>query len=111
MAETGRFSFRRCKIYVLSGNSASHTVKIVKMDGTDLSGASVSVPTSGATAGQYTYAALASPVTLAPNTAYLILSHETYGGDGWYELSTAITVGVGSVAGPVWMLDGTTNYT
>jgi RHS repeat-associated protein len=97
--------------YVLSGNTASHTVKIVKPDGSDLSGASVSVPTSGATAGQYTHAALSSPVTLAPNTAYFIISGESSGGDTWYEFNTALTPGVGTVAGPVFANYYSTNYT
>jgi RHS repeat-associated protein len=97
--------------YVLSGNGAAHTVKIVKPDGSDLSGASVSVPTSGATAGQYTYAALSSPVTLAPNSAYFIVSGETSGGDTWYEYNTALTPGVGTVGGPVFGNYSSTNYT
>src|ERR1041385_6258811 len=45
--------------YIVSGNTGTHTVKIVNASGTDVSGASVSIATSGATAGQFKYVSLA----------------------------------------------------
>src|SRR5260221_6631545 len=56
--------------YVVSGNTGTHTLKIVRTDGTDVAGTSVSVATAGATAGQFKYAALGIPVPLASNTIY-----------------------------------------
>ncbi len=57
--------------WVYSGNSGSHTVKLVTAStGTDLSGGSVTVNTSGASTNRFLYANLASPITLAANTAY-----------------------------------------
>ena len=54
--------------WVLSGNSASHALRIVGADGVDVPGATTTVNTSGATAGQFLYGALATPVVLAANT-------------------------------------------
>ena len=79
--------------WVLSGNSGSHTVQLFNMDGTTVPGGSVSVNTSGQTAGQFAYATLPTPVTLTPNTTYAVMSLEVNGGDQWYDYgNTAITV-------------------
>ena len=50
--------------WVKSGNTQSHTVKLVAAStGGDIPGASVTINTSGATAGQFAYATLAAPAT------------------------------------------------
>ncbi|MBV9744112.1 MAG: Ig-like domain-containing protein, partial [Acidobacteriia bacterium] len=75
--------------YVLSGNTQTHTVKIVDASkGNDLQGASTSINTALGTAGQFAYGALVAPVTLNANATYYILSQETAGGDQWYDSDT-----------------------
>jgi len=87
---------------VVSGNSSVHVVKIVTAStGIDLT--SVSVPTSGGTAGTFAYVNLATPVTLSANTTYYILSQETAAGDQWYNSDTsAQTTTDATLAGAVW---------
>ncbi|MGH7955545.1 MAG: choice-of-anchor Q domain-containing protein [Opitutaceae bacterium] len=78
--------------WVVAGNSQAHTVKlVVASTGANVSGGSVSIATAGAPAGQFKYAALAAPVTLAANTAYYVVSGETNGGDQWYDGNTTLT--------------------
>ncbi|HEU5080847.1 MAG TPA: DUF4082 domain-containing protein [Opitutaceae bacterium] len=74
--------------WVLSGNTQSHTVKLVNTSGTTI--ASAAVATSGATAGQMKYVALSTPVTLSANTDYYIVSQETNGGDYWWGSNTTL---------------------
>ena len=82
--------------WVYSGNSGSHTVKLVTAStGTDLSGGSVTVNTSGASTNRFLYANLAAPITLAANTAYYLVTQETSGGDKWYDYDTALDIGEG----------------
>jgi RHS repeat-associated protein len=87
-------------------------VKLVQANGVDLPGASVSVATAGAPAGQFKYVALAQPVTLAANTAYFVVSQETSGADSWYDNNTTLTTTTtaGSVSGYAWAYNGTTSY-
>ena len=63
--------------------------------GTDIAGASVSINLAGGAQGTFVYRGLPTPVTLAANTTYFILSQETAGGDLWYdfEATTAVTTG------------------
>ncbi|MFA7345158.1 MAG: DUF4082 domain-containing protein, partial [Terrimicrobiaceae bacterium] len=69
--------------WVVSGNSGTHAVRLARVsDGAVLG--SVSIATSGAPVG-FKYATLATPVTLAANTAYYVMSQETSGGDQWYD--------------------------
>jgi len=75
--------------WVVSGNSAVHTVKLVNLSGVDIPGGSVSISTAGAPVG-FKYAALDAPITLAANTAYYLVSNETNGGDQWYEGNSAL---------------------
>ena len=79
--------------WVVSGNSGSHTVKLVTTSNTDVSGGSVSVNTSGATSGQFVYAPLAAPVLLAANTTYYVVSQEStgIGADKWFDTNTSST--------------------
>ncbi|MFZ0062361.1 MAG: hypothetical protein WAL47_10020, partial [Pyrinomonadaceae bacterium] len=77
------------RIFV-SGNTGTHTVKLVRAsDSVDL--ASVSIPMSGGTAGQFKYANLATPVTLAANTSYYIASKEQKNGDYWHDSNTVVS--------------------
>jgi hypothetical protein len=93
---------------VVSGNTGSHTMKIVNAaNSEDVTGSSVSVPTSGGTAGTLAYANLASSVTLSANTTYYIMSQEVSGGDSWYDVNTAVqTTSVAVENGGVYSYDG-----
>lgn len=71
--------------FVLPGNTATHAVKLVNAD-TAAQLASVTVITAGAPANAFKYTALPSPVTLAANSRYFLLSQETAGGDAWPDL-------------------------
>jgi fibronectin type 3 domain-containing protein/sarcosine oxidase gamma subunit len=78
--------------WIVSGNSGSHEVKLtLASSGVDVSGGSVTVNTSGQTAGQYCYVTLSSPITLSASTAYYLTTDETNGGDSWYNDNTTIT--------------------
>lgn len=99
--------------WVLSGNSAAHTVKIVvAATGADVPGASAVVQTSGAPVG-FAYAPLAVPVTLAAGTAYHIVSQETNGGDQWYEGNNTLiyAAGIATVNQSVYSSNGVTYTT
>src|SRR6266540_4071716 len=78
--------------WVVSGNSGSHTVKLVDSGGNDVPGGSVTVNTSGAAAGQFAYATLANSVTLSPGATYVWMSQETNGGDQWYDYNRGVTL-------------------
>lgn len=80
--------------WVISGNNQTHTVEIVT--GTPGTGpwtvqGSASVNTSGATAGQFLYATLSSPITVGNGVYLYILSDETAGIDAWYSDDSTIT--------------------
>jgi len=95
------------RIFV-SGNTGTHTVKIVRAsDGAEV--ASTSIAMTGGTAGAFQYANLASPVTLAANTNYYIASQETASGDSWYDSNTSVSASsLAAVNGRVSSADGTT---
>jgi P pilus assembly chaperone PapD len=88
----------------ISGNSGTHLLKLVRAsDGTDVPGGSVSISMAGGTAGQFKYAALASPVTLSANTSYYLVSQETFTGDRWQDQGTVLTTTMAaSCDGPVF---------
>ncbi|MEO8428044.1 MAG: LamG-like jellyroll fold domain-containing protein, partial [Verrucomicrobiota bacterium] len=79
--------------YCISGNVGTHALKLVNgTTGANVPGGSVSISLAGATAGQFRYAALASPITLAAGTSYYLVSQEISGGDLWATaLRTAVT--------------------
>ena len=86
--------------WVVSGNSASHAVSLYLSTG---GGAgtllgSVTVATSGATAGQFAYVALGTPVTLSAGNTYFLMSLESNGGDQWYDDDTTYTLTSGDFA-------------
>lgn len=100
-------------------NTGTHVVKLVnESNGSDVAGGSVSINMSSGTAGQYVYATLASPVTLAANTSYYVLSQEVNGGDQWHnDTDTQVFPGAfGTIPGAVygfgpgqWWFNGTAN--
>jgi len=82
--------------WVHSGNSGTHTVKLVSAStGVDVSGGSVSVNTSGASTNRFLYVDLASPIQLAANTAYYLVSLETHGADRWFHHDAQVSPGSG----------------
>ena len=87
---------------VASGNTQTHTVKLVNANGTDVPGGSASVATTGGTVGQYKFANLANGVTLLANTTYYLVSQETAGGDQWYDYGPVSSTSVASVNAPVY---------
>ncbi len=68
--------------WVTAGNSQSHTVYLLATNLNTI--ASVTINAGGAPAGQYAYTGLASPVTLAANTVYYLVSTEAAAGDAFY---------------------------
>ncbi len=75
------------------GNTGTHIVKIADgATGADLPNASVTVNLSGGgPANGFVYGIFSTPVTLTPNTEFLVISQETSGGDQWYDLNTSVT--------------------
>src|SRR5215467_1983452 len=82
------------RIFV-AGNSGTHIVKLVQAsDGVDLPGGSVSLSMAGGSPGQFSYAALANPITLAAGTSYYLVTQESQGGDRWYDFGPVTTTSV-----------------
>jgi hypothetical protein len=84
----------------LSGNSQTHTLKLIS----SITGANVSVSISmtGGSAGQFVYGTLSSAVTLSANTRYYLVSQETAGGDQWGHDNTTVTTASNATCdGPV----------
>ena len=95
--------------WVLSGNSQDHTVKVVDMNGMDVPGVAVNVPTAGRPAGQFSYATLAAQVLLEANTSYYLVSQETSGGDQFLAYNNVLTTSMGATNNnPAWALNSST---
>ena len=96
--------------WIASGtNSANHIVKLVDAaTSTDVPGGSVTVNTSGLTAGQYFYKPLSSPVLLQPNHSYYLMSQESSGGDPWYANVGLTNIPAIQVNSSETSIDGTT---
>jgi hypothetical protein len=78
--------------FYLSGNTATHSIKLVNAStGTDVPNSTVSVAMNFGTLGKFMYRALASPITLAANTSYYLVSQEMNGGDQWADESIVVT--------------------
>ncbi len=91
--------------FVLSGNSASHVVKLVNADtGLDVPGGMVTISTSGAPRGSFVYTSLGTPITLNANAVYYVMSQETSGGDSWYDYNNTLvqTTSVATVTSAVY---------
>ncbi len=85
------------------GNSGTHTVKLINAtSGNDLPGGSVSVNMLGGTSGQFVYAPLASPIVLAANTSYYLVSSEGGFGEVWYDSSLVVTSTAATVNASVY---------
>jgi RHS repeat-associated protein len=69
--------------YCAGGNSLTHELRVIRTSDNSVV-ASTNVSMSGCAQGQTKYAVLASPVTLAANTAYLVVSYEV-GSDNFYD--------------------------
>jgi hypothetical protein len=99
--------------WVLSGNTGSHTVKIVDaVTSLDVPGASAVINTAGLPVG-FAYAPLAQPVTLQANRSYYLVSEEVSGGDQWYEGNNTLVhaTTVATVDQSVYSSNGTTYTT
>ena len=94
--------------FYLAGNNQPHTLKwVLALTGKDVPGGSVTFTPTGVS-GQFSYATLASSITLLPNTLYYLVSHEQAGGDLWYDLNTQLTsTADGSLHGGIWSSDTT----
>jgi hypothetical protein len=93
----------------LAGNNGTHIVKLVRAsDGADVPGGSIPVSMAGGTAGVFSYAPLASSITLQPNTAYYLVSQETAGGDQWYDYSPVSTTLLAIINSAIYSLDAAT---
>ena len=90
------------RLYI-AGNNRSHVLKLVNAsNGNDVPGGSVTVTLPAGSAGQFAYAQLVAPLTLAANTAYYLVSQEISGGDQWYDLNVVTATNGVSVNGPVF---------
>jgi hypothetical protein len=87
-----------------SSNRGTHPVKLVNAsDGTDVMDGSVTISMVGGTLDEFNYASLATPVTLAGDTSYYLVSFEESDGDGWYDNNTRVTTAtVGTCDGHVY---------
>jgi RHS repeat-associated protein len=92
--------------YCAQGNSLSHELRLIQRSNNGLI-ASATVSMSGCTEGQTKYATLASPVTLFPNTAYVLVSYEV-GADKFHDYSgsTLTTTSVATVLHGIYTTDG-----
>jgi RHS repeat-associated protein len=89
-----------------SGNSSTHELRLIRVSDNSMV-ASTNVPMAGCAVGQYKYANLSNPITLAANTAYLLVSYEV-GGDLFHDwLNTALTTtSAATVNHGVYTIDG-----
>jgi hypothetical protein len=94
----------------ITGNSGTHTVKLVQADGTDVPGGSVSVSMTGGVADQFKYVSLGSPVSLLANTAYYLVSQEASGGDQWYDTGTVSSTNAGAVNTSIYSFNNSVNW-
>ncbi|MBZ5676587.1 MAG: hypothetical protein LAP61_20305 [Acidobacteriia bacterium] len=91
----------------VTGNSSSHTVKLVNAGtGMNLPSGSAVVNMSGCTPGQFQYAGLSNPPTLQAGASYYLASQESAGGDQWYDSGTVSTTSVAAVNNPIYSYDG-----
>ena len=67
--------------YAGTGHSGSHELAVFTTSGQKVGTETVSVALAGAPAGQFKYVTLATPLTLAANTYYYVVSKETAGVD------------------------------
>jgi hypothetical protein len=101
--------------YFTSGNSNSHTVKLVRVsDGVDVASVAVNMGTGTPDSLGFKYGTLTTAVTLSANTSYYLVSQEVNGGDQWRDNvnTTLTTTGVASIPksvyqnGATWVENG-----
>lgn len=85
--------------WVISGNSGTHTLKIV--NGSNVTMATASLNTSGLSVG-YNYASC-TPTTLTAGTTYYVFSLESNGGDQWYNYQNHTTTADGTIIGAYYI--------
>ncbi len=88
------------------GNSGTHPIRIVKASDNAVV-AEASVTMTNWNHGQYKYAELSSPVTLAANTIYYVASQEFSGGDRWSR-ATITSSNVARIMGGIRSYNGFT---
>ena len=87
------------RLYIV-GNTGTHTVKLVRaIDGVDLLGGSALISVTTGIPNTITYAALPSPITLAANTSYYLVSQETKGADLWRDIASVMSTKAAAVNG------------
>jgi hypothetical protein len=91
----------------ITGNNQTHTVEIVRASD-NVVVASVAISMTGGTNGTFKYVNLTTPVRLAANTSYYIVSQETKNKDAWYDSDTTVTsTSLATVNGRVTSSNGT----
>jgi hypothetical protein len=93
--------------WCISGNSGDHIVHIYEVGGIELGSATVHL--SGATAGQYKYATLSSPIFVNA-TQIIVVSEETNGGDTWYVDAAVTTTSDATVVQTAFSNDNGTSF-
>ena len=91
-------------------NVQSHEIKIVDVAQGNADIASVTVTMPGGPVGEFTYAGLATPITLKAFRQYFIVSHEVAGGDQWFDLPSVVTTPVATVTAAVFNDDTAPGY-
>ena len=94
------------------GNTGTHIVKIADgATGVDVPGGTATIDlAAGGVNNEFVYGILPAPITLTPNTEYLVLSQETLGGDTFFDLDTTVlTSPIASVVAAVFG-DGVTPF-
>ena len=94
------------------GNAGTHIVKVADgATGVDVPGATATIDlAAGGVANEFVYGILPAPITLTPNTEFLVLSQETLGGDQFFDLDTTVlTSPIASVVSAVFG-DGVTPF-
>jgi hypothetical protein len=90
----------------VANNASTHTVKFVNAsDGTDVTGASVTLNMAGCAAGQFVYAAI-NPVTMPAGTSYYLVSQEIQGGDQWHDQAAISATTDAAVNSSVYFYNG-----
>lgn len=93
-----------------TGDTGTHTVALYQAStGAEVASTQVNTATAPIDGLGFQYGDLGSPITLAPNTTYYLVTSETNGGDPWFDADSTATVG-DAVTGvePVWSSNGTT---
>jgi hypothetical protein len=90
-----------------SGNAGIHTIKLVRVtDNVDVPGGSVSLSMIGGTPGQFSYAALAAPLSLPAGSSYYLVTQEFQGGDRWYDYGSIATAPIATSNASIYSFDG-----